>query len=108
MQHLGVLESSGLALVRREGRYRYTDLKPVTVWRNYERWIRPFSERVAGEVLALEQYILSSEESTMEYIVIGRSRSKPRRGSTPRRRWSSPPSQQGRTPGGHIARSMMR
>lgn len=65
MQHLGVLERAGLVVPRHEGRFRHNHLNPVPIRRIYQRWIRPFAEQVAEEVLALEQYVHSSQEEPM-------------------------------------------
>lgn len=65
MQHLGVLENAGLVIPKHEGRFRHNYLNPVPIRRIYQRWIRPFAEQVAGQVLALEDHILSSMEEPM-------------------------------------------
>jgi DNA-binding transcriptional ArsR family regulator len=57
MQHLGVLESAGLVVVRRRGRYRYNHLNPVPLREWYERWVTPLADRTAGELLAFRRHI---------------------------------------------------
>ena len=37
-QHLGVLESAGLVITRRQGRYKYHDLDPTPLRTIVERW----------------------------------------------------------------------
>ena len=43
MQHLGVLERSGLVLVRREGRFRWNALDSTPIQRIYDRWISRYA-----------------------------------------------------------------
>ncbi|MGW2016553.1 ArsR/SmtB family transcription factor [Streptomyces sp. NPDC001927] len=40
-QHLAVLESAGLVLTRREGRYKFHDLQAGPLERIVTRWLRP-------------------------------------------------------------------
>ncbi|MEU9705146.1 ArsR/SmtB family transcription factor [Streptomyces sp. NPDC014870] len=40
-QHLAVLESAGLVLTRREGRYKFHDLQTGPLERIVTRWLRP-------------------------------------------------------------------
>ncbi|WP_431961700.1 ArsR/SmtB family transcription factor [Actinacidiphila sp. bgisy160] len=40
-QHLAVLESAGLVLTRRQGRYKYHDLNTEPLERIVTRWLRP-------------------------------------------------------------------
>ncbi|HEV7200399.1 MAG TPA: helix-turn-helix domain-containing protein [Candidatus Limnocylindria bacterium] len=61
MQHLGVLTEAGLVVVRRRGRQRFNHLNPVPLRRWYERWVVPFADRSAAEMLALERHLASSE-----------------------------------------------
>lgn len=65
MQHLGVLEQAGLVVPQHEGRYRHNHLNPVPIRQIYQRWIRPFTEQVAEQVLALQTHILTSQETPM-------------------------------------------
>jgi DNA-binding transcriptional ArsR family regulator len=39
MKHVGVLETAGLLLVRREGRVRWNHLNPMPIQELYERWV---------------------------------------------------------------------
>jgi DNA-binding transcriptional ArsR family regulator len=64
MQHLGVLEAAGLVLVRRRGRYRYNYLDPVPLRRWYERWVTPFADGAAAEMLSLQRRVEGEEAMT--------------------------------------------
>src|SRR5690242_12965134 len=57
MQHLGVLTDAGLVVVRRRGRHRFNHLNPVPLRRWYERWVTPFADRTAAEMLALQRSV---------------------------------------------------
>jgi DNA-binding transcriptional ArsR family regulator/uncharacterized protein YndB with AHSA1/START domain len=61
MQHLGVLERSGLVVVRRRGRYRFNHLNPVPLREWYERWVMPLADRTAAEVMAVKRAVEESE-----------------------------------------------
>src|SRR5688500_4926611 len=50
MQHLGVLEDSGLIIVKREGRFRWNYLNPLPIKEIFDRWI---SEYAIGAVTLL-------------------------------------------------------
>ena len=56
MQHLGVLEESGLLLVRREGRNRFNYLNPVPLRMIYERWVNQYADAAADTVLRIKQF----------------------------------------------------
>ena len=43
MQHLGVLESAGLVLAKREGRYRWNYIDVVPIREIYDRWINQYA-----------------------------------------------------------------
>lgn len=43
MQHLGVLQSADLIIVRREGRHRWNYLNSVPIQRIYDRWISRYA-----------------------------------------------------------------
>ncbi len=43
MQHLGVLESAGLVIAKREGRVRWNYLNVVPVQEIYDRWINQYA-----------------------------------------------------------------
>lgn len=54
MKHLGVLEGSGLVVVRRRGRERWNHLNAVPLRQATERWLAPFAGRWAGSLLRLK------------------------------------------------------
>ncbi len=54
MKHLGVLESAGLLLVRREGRKRWNHLNAVPLRRVYERWVSQYEDAWAGSLVRLK------------------------------------------------------
>ena len=58
MQHLKVLESADLVVVRRQGRSRYNHLNPVPIQQVSDRWIsryhRPMTEALIDLKLTLE------------------------------------------------------
>ncbi|HKX84109.1 MAG TPA: helix-turn-helix domain-containing protein [Pyrinomonadaceae bacterium] len=43
MQHLGVLEKSGLVIAKREGRTRWNYLNSVPIREIYDRWINQYA-----------------------------------------------------------------
>lgn len=51
MQHLGVLESAGLVIAKREGRVRWNYLNVVPVQEIYDRWISRYA-RPSVELLS--------------------------------------------------------
>jgi len=57
MQHLEVLVSAGLVLVRRRGRERFNYLNAVPLRRWYERWVVPLANQAAAEMLGIEQVV---------------------------------------------------
>jgi DNA-binding transcriptional ArsR family regulator len=57
MQHLGVLTDAGLVVVRRRGRHRFNHLNPVPLRSWYERWVTPFADRTAADLLALQRTV---------------------------------------------------
>lgn len=57
MQHLGVLTDAGLVVVRRRGRSRFNYLNPVPLADWYQRWVTPFADQAASEILALRRHI---------------------------------------------------
>lgn len=57
MQHLGVLESAGLVLVRREGRRRLNYLNVVPVQQVCERWVRGLAGESARSATAFKRHV---------------------------------------------------
>lgn len=57
MKHLRVLEGAGLVIVERVGRERWNHLNPVPIREIYRRWIRPFEEESADQLLRLKRLI---------------------------------------------------
>ena len=57
MQHLGVLESAGLVLVRREGRRRLNYLNAVPVQQVCERWVRGLARESARAATAFKRHV---------------------------------------------------
>ena len=57
MQHLGVLEDTGLVVVRREGRHRYNYLNAVPLQQLYERWVSRYAGQAAGETLRVKRFV---------------------------------------------------
>jgi DNA-binding transcriptional ArsR family regulator len=56
MQHLGVLEESGLLLVRRDGRSRFNYLNPVPLRMIYERWVTEHADFAADSALRIKRF----------------------------------------------------
>lgn len=56
MQHLGVLEESGLVLFRKEGRKRMNYANPVPLREMYERWVSKPASSAAETALHLKRY----------------------------------------------------
>ena len=48
MQHLKVLETSGLIVVRREGRERWNHLDALPIKRVHDRWIEPYERHAVA------------------------------------------------------------
>ena len=48
MQHLKVLETSGLIVVRREGRERWNHLDALPIKRVHDRWIEPYARNAVA------------------------------------------------------------
>ena len=54
MAHLKVLVDAELVIPTQEGRTRWNHLNPVPLRRMYERWVRPFADAPAAELIGLE------------------------------------------------------
>jgi DNA-binding transcriptional ArsR family regulator len=64
MDHLSVLVKAGLVVATRHGRRRLNQLNPVPIQAIHERWMRPYAEPVARELLALERAMTGSTGGT--------------------------------------------
>jgi DNA-binding transcriptional ArsR family regulator len=62
MDHLAVLVAAGLVVVSRRGRERINRLDPVPIRRIHQRWMSPFAEAAADELLALEAAVIDAQE----------------------------------------------
>jgi DNA-binding transcriptional ArsR family regulator/uncharacterized protein YndB with AHSA1/START domain len=56
MKHLGVLEQTGLVVVRRRGRERWNHLNAVPLRHAYERWMQPYADEWASSLLRLKEH----------------------------------------------------
>ena len=72
MQHLGVLVSAGLVVVRRRGRERWNHLNAVPLQKLYERWVRPYAADWAGRLTRLQTTTERMEEPMSEPCGIAR------------------------------------
>jgi len=57
MQHLAVLNRSGLVLVRKEGRKRFNYLNAAPVRMLYERWVSEIAAPVAEAAVGLKRFV---------------------------------------------------
>ncbi|NUM55311.1 MAG: helix-turn-helix transcriptional regulator [Candidatus Hydrogenedentes bacterium] len=55
MKHLDVLRDSNLVNTREQGRQRINSINAVPIRQIYERWITPFSELWAAQLLSLKR-----------------------------------------------------
>ena len=62
MQHLGVLEESGLVLFRKEGRQRFNYLNAIPLKEIYDRWVNTLASGAAETTLHFKRY---AEEKSM-------------------------------------------
>ena len=63
MQHLSVLTDAGLVLVERRGRQRFNHVNAAVLRTSYDRWVHPFADGLAGELVALGRHL--EKEGTM-------------------------------------------
>ncbi|MBX3119450.1 MAG: helix-turn-helix domain-containing protein [Fimbriimonadaceae bacterium] len=63
MQHLGVLEESGLVLARKEGRNRYNYSNPALLRDLYEQWVNPIASSAAEAAQHLKRYAQTQHEA---------------------------------------------
>lgn len=57
MKHLGVLESAGLMVSRKEGRQKWHHLNAVPIRMIYERWVSKYEDQWAGSLIRLKQRV---------------------------------------------------
>ncbi len=57
MKHLGVLESAGLMITRKEGRQKWHHLNAAPLRMIYERWVSTYEDRWAGSLIRLKQRV---------------------------------------------------
>jgi len=57
MDHLNVLADAGLVIFTREGRHRVNHLNPVPIAQLQQRWLSPFAQAPATELLTLKRSI---------------------------------------------------
>src|SRR5262249_39936528 len=55
MQHLGVLESAELVIIKREGRLRWNYLNAVPIQEIYDRWISKYASHSVGVLSRLKR-----------------------------------------------------
>jgi DNA-binding transcriptional ArsR family regulator len=54
MKHLDVLREAGLVSTREEGRQRWNSLNVFPIRQIYERWVSPFQEMWASQLLGIK------------------------------------------------------
>lgn len=64
MKHLEVLREANLVHTREEGRQRVNSLNVVPIRQIYERWVGPFQELWAGELLRIKEFAELEPEET--------------------------------------------
>jgi DNA-binding transcriptional ArsR family regulator/uncharacterized protein YndB with AHSA1/START domain len=57
MDHLNVLADAGLVIFTREGRHRVNHINPVPIAQIQQRWLSPFAQAPATELLTLKRSI---------------------------------------------------
>jgi DNA-binding transcriptional ArsR family regulator/uncharacterized protein YndB with AHSA1/START domain len=65
MAHLDVLEEAGLIVVTRQGRHRTNHLNPVPIAEIHQRWMHPYAQATAGELLALKHRVEQQERRSV-------------------------------------------
>ncbi len=64
MKHIGVLESAGLVVARKEGRVRWNHLNAVPLRRMYERWVSRYEGAWASALLGLRDAVESETKGS--------------------------------------------
>ena len=57
MKHLGVLETAGLIVIRREGRVRWNYINAMPIQRIYDRWVSRYVRDTAGALSRLKDHV---------------------------------------------------
>jgi len=57
MKHLNVLFEANLIFIKREGRKRWNYLNVTPIRQIYERWVKPYEEVWAGNLLNLKKHV---------------------------------------------------
>jgi DNA-binding transcriptional ArsR family regulator len=81
MKHLEALREAGLVNTREEGRQRWNSLNVFPIRQIYERWVSPFQELWAGQLLGIKN--LAEEAVAEDALAEKRPEAKPR---SPRKR----------------------
>lgn len=55
MQHLGVLESAGLVIAKRQGRHRWNHLNPLPIKEIHDRWISRYAASAVDLLVRLKR-----------------------------------------------------
>lgn len=76
MKHLEALREAGLVNTREEGRQRWNSLNVFPIRQIYERWVSPFQELWAGQLLGIKN--LAEEAVAAEARAEKRQQAKPR------------------------------
>lgn len=61
MKHMDVLREAGLMRTKAEGRRRINSLNALPIRQIYERWVSPFEDLWAGQLLALKRRVEGTE-----------------------------------------------
>lgn len=64
MQHLGVLESADLVIVKREGRHRWNYINPLPIKEIYDRWISRYAFH-AIDILSKLKHDMEAADSSV-------------------------------------------
>jgi DNA-binding transcriptional ArsR family regulator len=62
MKHLDSLRDAGLVNTREEGRQRWNSLNVFPIRQIYERWVSPFQELWAGQLLGIKELVEQGSE----------------------------------------------
>jgi DNA-binding transcriptional ArsR family regulator len=76
MKHLDLLRDAGLVNTREEGRQRWNSLNVFPIRQIYERWVSPFQELWAGQLLGIKELAEQDEQDVETKPVPPRKRTK--------------------------------